>query len=428
MTARPLPRSRLDAVVPSLVAGQALVALVPATGDLRWAAAAAWDVARAAAQGGRRVALVDLWFEEPRLHEVVGLAPAEGIVDAFEYDVSLAKAAHEVRGVFFIAAGAATAQPDALYANPRWRRLQGGFRVEGALLLLFLPAGALGRLAAVPDGLLVLAPDGYEPEAPVGQGVSAALERGVPLLGVVCERASGPVFSPRAEAPPPGRIAAAHHGPRRRRARPLVLAAAAAAGAAGGWALLARGAEHGVPPAPPPAPAAPAAAAPAPTPALPPVRLDSLPWTVQLVSYATLDKALALGDRLAAEGVTPLVTPVAVPGRRRAAVWYRVLAGAYATREAAVAARAALWARGLAERGQGEVLHAPYSLLLDQPVAAESLRARGIPAVAWGREEQGGRQVLLGAFESAEQANVVVAQLQRARVGATLVTRMGVTP
>ena len=148
MTARPLPRSRLDALVPSLVAGQALVALVPATGDLRWAAAAAWDVARAAAQGGRRVALVDLWLEEPLLHEVVGLAPAEGIVDAFEYDVSLARTAHEVRGVFFIPAGAATAQPDALYANPRWRRLQGGFRVEGALLLLFLPRDARGRRRA----------------------------------------------------------------------------------------------------------------------------------------------------------------------------------------------------------------------------------------------------------------------------------------
>jgi len=48
MTARPLPRSRLGNLMPSLVEAQALVALVPATGDLKWAAAAAWDVARAA--------------------------------------------------------------------------------------------------------------------------------------------------------------------------------------------------------------------------------------------------------------------------------------------------------------------------------------------------------------------------------------------
>src|SRR5439155_26191347 len=45
MTARALPRSRLDNLIPSLVDAQALVAPVPATGDLQWAAAAAWDVA-----------------------------------------------------------------------------------------------------------------------------------------------------------------------------------------------------------------------------------------------------------------------------------------------------------------------------------------------------------------------------------------------
>src|SRR5206468_751168 len=69
MSARPLPRSRLDNLIPPLVDGHALVALVPATGDLKWATAAAWDVARAAAQHGRRVALVDLWIEDPTLHE-----------------------------------------------------------------------------------------------------------------------------------------------------------------------------------------------------------------------------------------------------------------------------------------------------------------------------------------------------------------------
>ena len=79
MTVRPLPRSRLDALVPSLVTGQALVALVPATGDLKWAAGAAWDVARAAVLTDRRIALVDLWLEHPTLHETVGLTPSEGI-------------------------------------------------------------------------------------------------------------------------------------------------------------------------------------------------------------------------------------------------------------------------------------------------------------------------------------------------------------
>src|SRR5205807_1158326 len=137
---------------------------------------------------GYRVVLVDLWLERPTLHEVVGLSPAEGIVDAFEYDVSLTKAAHEVDRVFFIAAGTVTAHAGDLFANPRWRKLHGGFRSEDALLLLYLSAGALARLSTVPDGLIVLSADGYEPESSIGQGITAAMERGIPLLGVVRER------------------------------------------------------------------------------------------------------------------------------------------------------------------------------------------------------------------------------------------------
>ncbi len=427
MTVRPLPRSRLDALVPSLVTGQALVALVPATGDLKWAAGAAWDVARAAALSNRRIALVDLWLEQPMLHEPVGLTPTEGIVDAFEYDVSLTKAAHEIDRVFFIAAGTVTAHAGDLFANPRWQKLHGGFRVEDALLLLYLSAGALARLSAVPDGLIVLSPDGYEPESSIGQGITAVMERGVPLLGVVRDRwtpAAAPVPDRRAVAPPPGRISAAVPRPPYRLSRPVVVAATLAAGAAGSWALLARGAEQRrapvpVPTAVAPVRARPVAAAPAPS------RVDSLAWTVQLAAYARLDKALALADRLAADGVTPFVTPVALDDRRGSTVWYRVLAGAFPTRDSAVAARTGLWKHGLATRGQGDVLRAPYSFSLsDRAPTVRTLRARGIPAVPWGT----GSRLLAGAFETPEQASLFEARLKRAGVQATLVTRIKTTP
>src|SRR6266704_2440339 len=278
MSARPLPRSRLDNLIAPLVDGQALVALVPATGDLKWAAAAAWDVARAAALHGRRVALVDLWIEDPTLHEVAGLTPTEGIVDAFEYGVSLTKTAHEVDHVFFIAAGAYTAHP-------------------GELLLLYLSAGGVARLSAVPDGLIVLSPDGFEPESSIGQGITAALERGIPLVGVVREHwtpAPGPARASRPlPLPHPARRAA------NRRTRPVLVAATLVAGAAGGWALFttggesirASGAEHRAASPTPVPPRVRPTAAPAP-------RLDSLPWAVQLAAYASVDKALALADRL----------------------------------------------------------------------------------------------------------------------------------
>jgi cell division septation protein DedD len=425
VTVRPLPRSRLDALVPSLVTGQALVALVPATGDLKWAAGAAWDVARAAALTDRRIALVDLWLEHPTLHETVGLTPTEGIVDAFEYDVSLTKAAHEVDRVFFIAAGTVTAHAGDLFANPRWKKLHGGFRVEDALLLLYLSAGALARLSAVPDGLIVLSPDGYEPESSIGQGITAAMERGVPLLGVVRERwtpAAAPAPDPRSVAPPPGRVSASVRRPSHRLTRPVAAAVALAASAAAGWALLARGAEQRRAPVHTPAAlvrARPVAAAPAP-------RVDTLAWTVQLAAYARLDKALALADRLAADGVAPFVTPVALDGRGRGStVWYRVLAGGFPTRDSAVGARAGMWAHGLAARGQGDVLRAPYSFSLgDRAPAANRLRARGIPAVPFGT----GSPLLVGAFETPEQASLLEARLKRAGVPATLVTRMGTTP
>ena len=52
MTApRQLPLSRLGHLIPPLVESQALVALVPTTADLVWAAKAAWDIARIARIG-----------------------------------------------------------------------------------------------------------------------------------------------------------------------------------------------------------------------------------------------------------------------------------------------------------------------------------------------------------------------------------------
>jgi len=333
--------------------------------------------------------------------------------------VSLTKAAHEVDRVFFIAAGTVTARAGDLFANPRWKKLQGGFRVEDALLLLYLSAGALARLSAVPDGMIVLSPDGYEPESSIGQGITAVMERGVPLLGVVRERWT-PEADPRSVAPPPGRVSAAVRRPSHRLARPALVAATLAVGAAGGWGLLARGAEHRR--APTPLPASPAPVRARPVAAAPARQVDSLPWTVQLAAYARLDKALALADRLAADGVTPFVTPIALddPGGG-STVWYRVLAGAFPTRDAAVGARSGMWKHGLAARGQGDVLRAPYSFSLsDRAPPASRLRARGIPAVSWGT----GSRLLAGAFETPEQASLLEARLKRAGVQATLVTRI----
>lgn len=405
MTApRQLPLSRLGHLVPPLIDQAALVALMPLTDDFTWAAKAAWDIARIAARDGRRVALVDLCVEQPALHQIVGgtLASTEGIVDAFEYGVSLNKAAHEVMGVFFIPVGSDTAKPAELYAHPRWRKLQAGFRSEGALMLVFLPPTGLAQLSTTPDGVMVLAPEGLPP----------GFATDVPLLGVVRDRwlPSGPRVSPPILVP----VEEPHRGGRLRIALAALIVAALAIG---GWALLARARESAFI-APPAAPAPPPTSTNLHQPP-PPPRQDTLAWTVQLAAYASLDKALAHADRLAADaGVPSLVSPV--PQSEHGAVWYRVVAGSYPTRAAAGEARAELWHRGIAAEGIGDLLRAPYSFRAPADASIEGLRRRGLPAVRWSNGV-----ILLGAFEAPEQAAFTKAALQRAGVRANLLPRMG---
>jgi hypothetical protein len=409
MTPRALPRSRLANLIPALLDSKALVAVVPASSDSRWAAEAAWDVARAAGRSGRRVALVDLVLEQPSLHEVVGLEPSAGIVDAFELGVSLEQAAHDVDGVFFIGSGAPTAEPDALFGHERWKKLQRGFQAEGALLLLFLSVTDLGRLAAVPDGVLVLSPDGLEPGPGGPAGIAAALERGAPLLGVVRER-----WTPAPTRAVTDRVVSSRG--RRVVARLLAVTALLVAGAAGGWQLLAKDAVGNR------ATPVPARRADPPRPvAGPPVRTDTVAWTIQVAAFGALPAALDLSHRLATNGPPTFVTPVpSGPGT----IWYRVLAGFYPTRDAAAAARNALWERGAIARGEGDLLLAPYSLALAPTTDVEGLRALGVPAV---RLPADGR-MLVGAFESPEQATLAETRLHRAGVRTTLVTRTETTP
>ena len=414
MTLRPLPRSRLDRVAPLLLNGSALVALVPATDDVAWAAEAAWGVARAAAGGGsgkrREVALVDLCLETPLLHIGKHIAAAPGITEAFTHETPLNDIAQDIDGVHFLPAG--TPESDALTVRSaaRWRRLHAGFRNEGALLLVCLPADHLEELGADLEGVIALAPGGVDLGSTAGRALLAARDRGVELLGVVRERWSAATPAMAATGRPRVR-----HG--------LVAFGLAAVVAA---ALLLATNKPGTPVRSPGSSAvaretfgtarSPATAEPTiPLPVL--SATDSSGWMLQLAAYGAPARALSHVDRLVAADLPAVVSPLTpdVSG----AVWYRVLAGTYRTREDATAARRTLWRRGLAARGEGTPVFAPYSVALTRPADADRLRGVGFAAVRWG--EHG--PVLVGAFEHPEAASVTLTALQRAGIAATLIHR-----
>src|SRR5207247_11271985 len=124
------------------------------------------------------------------------------------------------------------------------------------------------------------------------------------------------------------------------------------------------------PPARPPPPPPPAT-----------LHVASLPWTIQLAAYGTFEKALALAERLSDARRPAFIAPIALAGRARGTVWYRVLVGAYQSRDSAAAGRTALWRRGGVRHGPGQLLRAPDSLALAGPAVPDSLRAHGLAAV-----------------------------------------------
>ena len=427
MTLRALPRSRLDRLVPPLVKDGALVALVPAADDLRWAAEAVWSVARAASVGsqGRRraVALVDLCLDAPLLHVIKKVPSSPGISDAFASDGSLSDVAQDMDGVHFIPAGTPVQDLSDILAAARWRRLQAGFRSEGALLLVCLTAERLSEFGAEPDGVLALSPGGVDLGSVTGRALLAARERGIDLLGVVRERWSAP--SPSLAAP----LAAP-----RRLVGPRTLAFAAAAAIIGAVLLAS---SDSSPSGPRTASrssvsresfgtaqaAGSAESLAAPDPALPVLaRADSGGWTLQLAAYGAPERAQSHVDRLAAAGLAAFISPLTPDAS--GTVWYRVLAGAYPSRQTAAAARRTLWTRGLAARGEGTPLLAPYSLVLAHPADAGRLHAAGLAGVRWGSRNA----VLVGAFEHPEQAGIAAAHLHHVGIATTLVTRTDRTP
>ncbi len=189
-TRRHIGREQLSTDIPPLVEGRSLIAVVPVTDDLWWSAEMAWNVARAAAGGDRRIALVDMFFDKPHLHELVGERSSHGITDAFEFGLALSHGAREQlsENIHFIAAGSSPNRTSNILERPRWKRLSAGFRKEDAVLFLYMSPGSLARFAASPDLVLFLSQEPYDPTTAPIPALEELLAEEVPYSNI-CNQA-----------------------------------------------------------------------------------------------------------------------------------------------------------------------------------------------------------------------------------------------
>ena len=144
-----------------------------------WAAHAAVAIAGNWASRGARVLLVDLCFDEPRLHRAFNAANLEGITDAIEYGASLrriARPANEEK--FWVAtAGTLVASSDGLLDRTEWHRLLATLVEGGVTVVTYQVAESSYHPRGTPS--IVLACKG-EPMTALGK---VGLRDAVALLG-----------------------------------------------------------------------------------------------------------------------------------------------------------------------------------------------------------------------------------------------------
>jgi hypothetical protein len=129
------------------------------------------------------------------------------------------------------------------------------------------------------------------------------------------------------------------------------------------------------------------------------------------------------------DGWTATITPVQL-GRQ--GTWHRLIVAALPTAGAAERALSRLWQDGLLERPNGTILRTPHAIRLGSytdsaaaSAAAEGLRARSIPAYIV-MASDGTATLLVGAFETPEQARLADSILTAADLEGTLVARAGI--
>ncbi|MEO8619983.1 MAG: hypothetical protein ABI625_02885 [bacterium] len=400
----------------------------------------------------RRVAVADLLGEVPTLQSLVTSDDPHGIVDSFLFGVSLNRVAYPVPGageLFVMPSGSTPIDYEEIFGNPRWRRLAGGFREVGALLVLAAPVDAqnLADLVYSTDGAVI-----------VGNTVPGDIPVAQTLAWL---RPKGSAHTAIAGAAPLAMVEAAKEKPRRQRrffaSTAGILLTLGFIAIAGWFAYRPYASER-------------------------PVRRGAAPDSSPLAGRLATDSValIARADSIRrdsaarAESVATVVdsTPVLVPANpadsAKAAAWavlleqvttlsgamldlrirfesvpvgtfshdtreqsYLLVAGAYQTRVSAESLLVQLRNHKILAPGLGKVASLPYAFLVQADVPQAELSSRlknfagkGLPVYAL-RLATGAANLYFGAYESSQQAALAVPSVQGAGLTPTLVYRIG---
>ncbi len=390
----------------------------------------ALGIARAQA-AHREVAVGDLLGDAPPFLELVQPADLHGLVDSFTFGVSLNRIATRVpdeERLFILPTG--TQSPDyvEILPNARWRRLANGFRQEGALLIIAVPADApaVERLVDSLDGAILV--DDAAPDAlPVAQVLGVVRRPRVPVERRSAARPGRQRVLRRVGATVGGVLTATLAG------AGLWLAYRPLAGPHGighghiPESTLAKAAIVRIDSVSPPETDSAIGPLPVPSPVDPADSATAVAYSVALTNANTQAGAILNLQENARKLPAATFAPITIQGVR----WFRVLAGAYAEPKRADSLLVALRGRGVLDDRSGIVVRAPLAFVIEDRVANGDVPGRLAKYAEQGQpvyplfQSDGSARLYAGAFESPTQAALYAESLREAGITPVLAYRIG---
>ena len=148
------------------------------------------NLAVAMAGTGLHVVVVDADLRLPRLHDLFGLSPGQGLTDALSQGSTNGKLMSTgVEGVMLLTSGKLPQDPVGVVSSPRMKQLLDGLAQEADLVIIDSPpvlaVADATILAAGADGVLLVLRAGHTGGRPAQHAVEALRQARTHLLGVV---------------------------------------------------------------------------------------------------------------------------------------------------------------------------------------------------------------------------------------------------